>query len=517
MKEPKRYKNLDKVNWETATPLTNPEHATKTPNSFHLEDTLRRRVVAYEYWGFADINGDGELVPIVATWIGQTLVRMERNPFPDQKLPFVVVPYLPVKRDLFGEPDAELLEDNQKILGAVTRGMIDSMGRSANAQQGFAKGMLDPLNRRKFDNGQDYEFNPNINPKAGGLIEHNYPELPASAMGMVQLQNQEAEALTGVKAFSGGISGEAYGKVAAGIRGVLDAAAKREMSILRRLANGMVEVGRKLISMNAVFLSDKEVVRITNEQYVQLSPAQQQNVQHADDETGDMFVTVNREDLVGEFDLTVDISTAEVDDAKSQDLAFMVQTLGPGADPKIIYNMLMAEIAELKRMPELAHSLRNYQPPPPDPMQVQLQQLQLTKLQWEITVLQTQAQLNQSRAGHADSQTDLNNLDFVQEQTGVRHAQDVDRIQAQGRSNQALEITKALTKPGKEGEKKPNVAAAVGFNSLTEAKDAAQSNPTPVDSTMQRDALAAHDPRFSLGSSHYDPSLDPSANPSVNV
>ncbi|MFP3693873.1 hypothetical protein, partial [Burkholderia sp. SIMBA_048] len=76
---------------------------------------------------------------IVATWIGDTLIRMEKNPFPDQKLPFIIIPYLPVKREAFGEPDAELLEDNQKILGAVTRGMIDLLGRSANGQQGFAK------------------------------------------------------------------------------------------------------------------------------------------------------------------------------------------------------------------------------------------------------------------------------------------------------------------------------------------------------------------------------------------
>ena len=108
---------------------------------------------------------------------------------------------MPKKRELYGEADAELLEDNQKILGAVARGVIDVLGRSANGQQGFAKGMLDPLNRRRYENGQDYEFNPNLTP-AAGLIEHKFPELPQSAMLMLNLQNQEAEALTGVKSFS---------------------------------------------------------------------------------------------------------------------------------------------------------------------------------------------------------------------------------------------------------------------------------------------------------------------------
>ena len=124
MKEPKKYKNLDKVNWEGNTPLSQPDHETTTPNEFNLRDT-RKKVVAYEYWGYYDINGDDVLVPFVATWIGDVLVRMELNPFPDEKLPFVLVTYLPVKRDLYGEPDAEMLEENQQILGAVTRGMID--------------------------------------------------------------------------------------------------------------------------------------------------------------------------------------------------------------------------------------------------------------------------------------------------------------------------------------------------------------------------------------------------------
>ena len=77
------------------------------PNSrdtnFNYKDALRKRVVAYEYWGLYDIHGTGEMVPIVATWVEGVLVRMEENPFPDGKPPFVVVPYMPLKRQVMGE------------------------------------------------------------------------------------------------------------------------------------------------------------------------------------------------------------------------------------------------------------------------------------------------------------------------------------------------------------------------------------------------------------------------------
>lgn len=445
-KDGKRYKNLDKVNWEGNTPLTQPDYVTTTPNDYNFRDAMRKRVVAQEYWGFYDINKTGELVPFVATWIGDVLIRMELNPFPDGKLPFVVVNYLPVKRELYGEPDAELLEDNQAILGATTRGMIDLMARSANGQQGFAKGMLDPLNRRRFDNGQDYEFNPNVTPIAGH-IEHKYPEIPQSAMLMVNLQNNEAEALTGVKAFSGGMSGDAYGKnVAMGaVRGVMDAASKREMAILRRLAQGVIQVARKISSMNAEFLSEKETVRVTNT----------------------TFVKVKREDLRGDFDLEMDISTAEVDNAQAQDLGFMLQTMGPNMDPSISTNLILSEIARLKRMPVLAEKLRTWQPTP-DPVAEEIKMLELEKLRAEVEKLRSEAVANAAKAKELEAKADMTNLEFLEQETGTTHERELEKQGGQARGNQDLQVTKALTTPTKEGEKAPDVEAAVGFNELSD-------------------------------------------------
>lgn len=457
-KNPKRYKNLDLVNWEGNIPLSQPDHETTTPDTFQFRDALRKRVVAYEYWGFYDIKGDGRLVPIVATWIGDVIIRMEENPFPDQKIPFVLVPYLPVKREMYGEPDAELLEDNQKILGAVFRGMIDLLGRSANSQQGFAKGMLDPLNRRRYENGQDYEFNPNLSP-ANGIINHTYPELPQSGLIMANLQNQEAEALTGVKAFSGGLSGEAYGDVAAGIRGALDAASKREMAILRRIAKGFVEIAEKIIAMNQVFLSAEETVRVTNKE----------------------FVKVKREDLQGNFDLEADISTAEVDNQKAQDLAFMLQTIGNNMDLSITL-MILAEIADLKRMPELAEKLRTFKPQL-TPEQQQMQQLQLQEMQLKVKVLQSQIDLNEAKAKQASSMADQANLDYVEQETGTKHARDMDLQRGQAEGNQDLEVTKALLKSQKQAngsETKPDVEAGIGWNQLSShMHDAGQTPSAP--------------------------------------
>lgn len=198
--------------------------------------------------------------------------------------------------------------------------------------------------------------------------------------------------------------------------------------------------------MNAEFLSDVEVVRVTNRE----------------------FVTVKREDLKGDFDLMVDISTFEVDNEKAQDLGFMLQTLGPNMDPRIT-TKLLSKIADLKRMPELAEELRNWQPQP-DPVQQQLQQLELQLKQAEIQKVQSEIQLNQAKAQQTMVDAAHTDLDRVEQERGVKQAREVQKQQAQARGNQDLAITNALLKGRKPEETAPNIEAAIGYGTLSDAK-----------------------------------------------
>lgn len=430
LRKDSRYKNLDSVNLTGNSVLSQPDHAPDGgEHNFNFNDEPRKKFLVHEYWGNWDIHGDGTVVSIVASWVGNTFIRMELNPFPDKALPFVIEQYLPVRGEIYGEPDGALLEDNQKIIGAVTRGMIDIMGKSANGQTGIRRDMLDATNRRKFDKGQDYEFNANVDPREG-VYMHTYPEIPQSAQFMLQLQNYEAEALTGVKSFSQGISGASLGDVAAGVRGALDAASKRELGILRRLSNGIVKLGRKMISMNSEFLSEEEVVRVTNEE----------------------FVRVRRDDLAGSFDLELSISTAEEDNNKAEQLAFMLQTIGPNGD-RAMSQMILADICRLRKMPDLAKRVEEYQPQP-DPIQQQIAQLQMMKLQAEIQEIQARAMqyqamahLNEAKVGtegmkaqNLQSDTDQKNLDFVEQESGVTQERQKELHGAQAESQGRLKL-----------------------------------------------------------------------------
>lgn len=442
LKDKVRYSRLDTVNWDSLPAAsTDANHVSNSDASFTFTDSARKKVVVYEYWGFYDIDGKGALTPIFAAWVGNTLIHLGESPFNSLTLPFEVITYSHVKREVYGEPDAELLLDNQAITGAVTRGIIDLLGRSANSQRGMAKGLLDPVNKRRYESGLDYEFNPMMTPTAG-IIEHKYPEIPSSALTVLQLQEADSEALTGIKSFGGGIQGNTYGNVATGIRGTLDAVGERKMAILRRLVHGVIEIGKRIVAMNAEFLEDEEVIRVTN----------------------DRFIKISRESLAGQFDLDIDIATTEVDNAKVQDLAFLLQTIGNKMDSSITL-LILGEIARLKKMPELANKLLNFKPEP-DPMTEQLQQLELQKAQLELERIQSEIELNRANAGMKTAMGNNTNLITQEKATGVTHERDLEKQSAQAKANQNLAITKALTKSRKPDENL-NIEEAIGFNELT--------------------------------------------------
>ena len=413
LKKDGRYYNLDKIeekNYATVDDTYYHDNDYKSDPSFRFTDKPRKKLVAYEYWGYWDIDDSGIVKPIVATWVGDTIIRLEENPFPDKKLPFVVIQYLPPDNEtIYGDSDASLLKDNQDIIGAVSRATIDLIGRSANAQRGVRKDLLDPINRDKFNKGLDYEFNPVSNPK-DAIVTSKLPEIPRSALEVIQLQNNEAEALTGVKAFTGGISGDALGSSVGGVRSALDATAKRELGILRRLSEGIKQVGRKIISMNAVWLADEEIIRITDSE----------------------FVNIKRSALAGNFDLSLEVSTAEMDNQKAGELSFMLQTTG-NTLPFDITKIILCKIADLRKLPDLSKMIQDYTPQP-DPFVQEKNRLEIELLKAQINnenakaqenivdvqlkAAKTQAELAKARL--SGSKADEVDLNYLEQSSGLK-------------------------------------------------------------------------------------------------
>jgi len=218
--------------------------------------------------------------------------------------------------------------------------------------------------------------------------------------------NNEAEAMTGVRAFGIGNGGGS----ATAARGALDATAARRINIVRNVNENLVKpLLRKWMMYNSEFLEEEQVIRITNEE----------------------FIDIKRDDLEGNIDIDIQVSTAEDNASKAQELSFLLQTVGPSEDPGI-RKLIMIEIMKLQKMPDAAKKLEEYQPEP-DPYVEQMKQLEMAKLQAEIAERQSRAnengvdievktakaELDRAKARATGSKADLDDLTFLEKESGV--------------------------------------------------------------------------------------------------
>ena len=402
------YKNLDKVSLS----LRDSEYVSQTregdgyDSSFEFSDVARKKIVVHEYWGNYDVDGDGEAEPIVCSWVNDVIIQLRDNPFPDKQPPFIVVPFNSIPFSLYGESNAELLSDTQKIQTAIIRGLIDNMAMSNNGQKGVRNGALDEYNRVKFLNGENFEFNGSPD----DFYDGHFNEFPSSTFNMLQMLNAEAESITGVKNFYQGMHSNSLASTATATTAIMDSAAARRLNIVRNISENMVKpILRKWLAYDAEFLDEETQYRITNEE----------------------FIWLKRDDLGARIDIDLAISTSEDNRATASELSFILQTIGPSEDPNI-RKMIIADICDLYKKPELAKNIREYQPEP-DPLNQRLQQLQIEMLEAQIAnerakggraeidskLKEAKTQVELAKAENISSNTDSNDLDYLQKFYGV--------------------------------------------------------------------------------------------------
>lgn len=367
-----RYKNLEKLTEANPDSVNDSNgYLPEDKTGFRFKDEPRKKLLVHEYWGYYDVDKDGEVEPIVCTWVNNVIIRLETNPYPDNKPPFVIVPFNSVPFEMFGEALAEIIGDNQKIKTAITRGLIDNMAKSNNGQIGFARGALDERNRKKFLKGDNFEYNGSMSQ----FWQGSYNQIPSSVFDMLGMQNNEIESQTGVKSFSGGINASALGGTATGARGALDATSVRRTALVRNIAENLIKpLMRKWLSYFHEFMEPEEIIRVTNEE----------------------FVPIRKDDLSGRLDIEITISTAEDNAARAEQYSFLLQTLGNNL-PFELTQKVLAKIAKLARDPELENGILDFKQEP-DPMMAQMKQIELEKAQLENDKIRAEIERDKARA-----------------------------------------------------------------------------------------------------------------------
>ena len=414
LKKDGRYKNLDQLEVSLSKD-ENYVHRDNVDNSFDFADEPRQRFIVHEYWGNYDIDKDGIAEPVVVCWVGDVIIREDDNPLDDGTLPFTRALYDRKPGYIYGTSLPQLLEDRQRIDSVLHRGIFDDMKRANNGQRGVKKGFTDTKNEKRFEQGKDFEYNTTM----ADVWEGKYTAINNSVFQVATMNREGAGAEVGVKPFAHGQGGNALGSTAAAVNATTTSSAKREMQIIRGIAEDcIIPMLRIWLAYDALFLDEEEVVRITDSE----------------------FVKINRDDLDGNIDIKMSISTQESKAMKADRLAFLMQTMGNNMPPEQS-NIIMADLMEINDMPHLADAIKNMPPPQPSPEQQHIEQLQIQLLEaqvqnerakareneidYELKSAKTQTELAKGR--NLDANSDMTDLDYLRKDEGVDHANEMEK------------------------------------------------------------------------------------------
>ena len=356
------YKNLDQVQYDYDAVPTYDEADPVDKGTFYFKDKPRKKVKAYEYWGFWDIDGSGMVTPIVATWVGEVMIRLERNPYVHQELPFAIARYMPRKKEIWGQPDGELLKENQETIGVYTRAMHDQTITNALGQRLVDETLFNsPSQWQAFQKGNDARYRPMADPDKM-IWKAKIEPIDKSTFEMINYQRSDAESIIGQKAFGNGISGDSLGTSVGGIRTAMDATSKRKLGVLRRISNELLtRLARHMLVNAQEFVDEETIIRLTDGE----------------------FQTILKQDIQMEFDLRVDINTPEKEQEVSDKIAFLLQTTMQTL-PLELSKTLLKKWANTNKMPDVAKDIEEIQPPGPSEAELKMQQIQMATAEMEL-------------------------------------------------------------------------------------------------------------------------------------
>ena len=328
-------------------------------DQFEFSDLARKKITMYEYWGYWDINNDGKLVSIVASWIGNRLVRLEENPFPHKEIPYAIAAYNPIDDEFWGEPDSVLLEDDQKATTGVMRAMQDITSESSIGQEFVDMSIFaDPNQRFNYEAGKTVYTRKGADIERG-IFRKSVEPVPRVLFDMKSIHDEHASLISGTSDFSGS-NNERMTTGVAGQPMKLDSASNREMEILRRFLSMIKRYGELTLSMNKEFLTEDAII------------GEGKNIE----EIGSV------DELSNKFYVDIDVSTPTINNDKASKIMFMMQTNGANMSPQLAA-LHYSKTASLWNLEDLAESVIEEVNTPPSEAEQMAQQIELERLQLE--------------------------------------------------------------------------------------------------------------------------------------
>jgi len=352
---------------------------------FEYSDMAKKKFTVHEYWGYYDINNNNTLEPIVAMWVDEILIRLERSPYPFKELPYDFTSYYPVYGSIWGTCIPDRLSDEQKSKTGTFRAIQDITDTEASDQEFVDTSIfVNDLQISNYKAGKTVYLKKGAEP-ARGIYKRNTFPVSGTLFDQLELYNNNIVNKTG----NFTTDQMQYTETTAGNSDVIDGITYKKKSVIRRFLNIFEAVGRKVTKMNSAFILEGDT-------------------KYSDDrsaKTGKLC-PVDIGLLQGEVFVSIDILTTKDADAKAAKIVSLMNT-AVGSMSEDISSMHYMKIAELWGMYDLAEGIEqemiaraNYQP---SEEELELKRLEIDKLRLDNDKIRLEILLKTKDMENTDS------------------------------------------------------------------------------------------------------------------
>ena len=249
------------------------------------KQVARHKVEVFEWWGLLDLTGEGYQEPYLVVYCGETILRMEMNPYGHGQPPFEVLRPMLDPFKFTGVSIPEMVGEFQAVKTALFRQILDNVSYQNNGAW--------LVNRNAgVDINALLNMRPNTivrsNITSGAVVPLTPPNLQGYPLTMIELVDSMLQKRTGVTSYNQGLDANSLNKTATGITKIMDASVQRiELQARVMAETGVKQAFQKILMLNQQFMDQTIVIRVFNKP-LEISP----------------------DDLIGDFDVTVDVGGA---------------------------------------------------------------------------------------------------------------------------------------------------------------------------------------------------------------
>ena len=262
----------------------------------------RHKLEVFEWWGLLDLTDEGYQEPYLVVFCGETILRMELNPYGHGQPPFEVLRPMLDPFKFTGVSVPELVGEFQAVKTALFRQILDNVSYQNNGAW--------LVNRNAgVDINALLNMRPNTivrsNITSGAVVPLTPPNLQGYPLTMIELVDSMLQKRTGVTSYNQGLDANSLNKTATGITKIMDASVQRTELQARVMAEtGIKPAFQKILMLNQQFMDQTVVIRVFNKP-LEISP----------------------DDLIGDFDVSVDVGGAtSKNETRVQQMMMLIQS-----------------------------------------------------------------------------------------------------------------------------------------------------------------------------------------------